>query len=78
MRSSRATPDASETHFIVSESDHAWLYSHRGDAAGPFRSRAEAIEAAIAEAVQTGNPAAEVIVLDHDLQQEIVWRYPDE
>lgn len=68
--------DATPNHFIISYRDHSWLYSNRGDEAGPFRTREEAVEAAIAEAVQTGNPATKVIVQDHDLQQETVWSYP--
>jgi hypothetical protein len=69
-------PDASESHFIVSQRDHAWVYSHRGDPAGPFRSRQDAIDAAIAEATLLGDPGAHVIVQDHDMQQEMVWMYP--
>jgi hypothetical protein len=36
------------------------------------------VAAAISEATEIGDPAIEVIVQDHDLQQETVWRYPDE
>jgi hypothetical protein len=67
-----------QNHFIVTQRDNAWVYSVQGDGAGPFKSREEAIEAAIAEATQKGDPAAEVIVQDHDMQQETVWRYPDD
>jgi hypothetical protein len=65
-----------ERHFIVTERDHAWLYSYRGDPAGPFKTRQEAIAAAIAEATERGDRSAHVIVQDKDMQQEIVWRYP--
>jgi hypothetical protein len=66
-----------ESHFIVTERDHAWMYSHRGDPAEPFKTRSEAIEAAIAEATAIGDPAAHVIVQNRDMQQETVWRYPE-
>jgi hypothetical protein len=65
------------SHFIVSQRDHVWLYSYRGDEAGPFKTKEEAVEAAIGEATQRGDPNSEVIVLDRDMQQETVWRYPD-
>ena len=65
-------------HFLVSERDHAWGYSSGGDPAGPFKTRQEAIDAAIAEATLDGDPSAKVIVQDHDLQQETVWQYPDD
>jgi len=70
-------PDASESHFIVTQRDHAWVYSHRGDPAGPFKTRQEAIDAAIAEATLLGDPRAHVIVQDNDMLQETVWSYPD-
>ncbi len=66
-----------DNHFVVSARDNVWLYSHKGDGAGPFKTRDKAIEAAIAEAIETGDIAAEVLVLDHDMQQETVWRHPD-
>ena len=56
-------------HFIVSQRDNVWLYSHRGDNGGPFKTRDDAIAAAIAEATEGGDPATEVIVQDHDMQQ---------
>ena len=67
-----------ERHFIVTERDHAWMYSHRGAPAGLFKTREEAIEAAIAEAAALGDPAAQVIVQNRDMQQETVWRYPED
>ena len=67
-----------ESRFIVTQRDHAWVYSHRGDPAGPFKTRQEAIDAAVAEACEIGHPDAEVIVQDHDLKQETVWRYPSD
>jgi hypothetical protein len=76
-RSGEKDNPMTERHFIVTERDHAWMYSHRGDAAGPFKTREQAIEAAIAEATAMGDPAAQVIVQDHDMQQETVWRYPE-
>jgi hypothetical protein len=68
--------ELSEGRFIVTQRDNAWSFSHRGDPAGPFKTRQEAIDAAIAEACNLGNPGAQVIVQDHDLTQETVWRYP--
>ena len=65
-----------ERHFIVTERDHVWLYSYRGDPAGPFKTRQEAIDAAIAEATQLDYHTAHVIVQDKDMQQETVWRSP--
>ena len=65
-----------ERHFIVSERDHVWQYSFRGSVAGPFKSREDAIDAAIEEAGQAGDPQIAVIVQDHDMQQETVWRHP--
>lgn len=67
-----------ERHFTVTERDHAWMYSHRGDPAGPLKTREEAIEAAIAAAATFGDPAAQVIVQNRDMQQETVWRYPED
>ena len=61
-----------DNHFAVSARDNVWLYGHKGDGAGPFQTRDEAIEAAISEAIQTGDIAAEAVVLDHDMQQESV------
>jgi hypothetical protein len=69
--------ELADNHFIVSQRDHVWVYSNGGDEAGPFKTREEAVEAAVGEATQLGNPTSEVIVLDRDMQQETVWRYPD-
>ena len=68
----------SEQHFIVTARDHAWQYSFRGSIAGPFKSRDEAIAAAIEDAKETGEGDVQVIVQDHDMQQETVWTYPDD
>ena len=64
-----------ERHFIVRYRDAAWHYAYRGNITGPFGSRDEAIEAAIKEACDTGEPEAEVIVQDPDMRQETVWRH---
>lgn len=64
-----------ERHFIVCEKDHAWQHSYRGAVTGPFKSRAEAIEDAITAAAEVEDPDVEVIVQDHDLSQQTVWRH---
>jgi hypothetical protein len=58
-------------HFIVTG---RWQYTTRGIVAGPFKSRQEAIDAAIEAAGALDDPEVEVIVQDHDLQRETVWR----
>lgn len=67
-----------ERHFIVYERNNNWQYTYRGTIAASFKSRDEAVAAAIQEARETGDPNVTVIVQDHDMQQETVWRHPDE
>jgi hypothetical protein len=66
----------SERHFIVYLRDASWQYSYRGSITAPFKSREEAIEAAIGEAQDLDDPAIEVLVQDADMKTETVWR-PD-
>jgi len=68
----------SERHFIVYERDNSWQYTYRGSIAAPFKSRQDAIDAAIDEARKTGDANIEVIVQDHDMQQETVWRHAED
>jgi hypothetical protein len=65
----------SERHVIVYERDNTWQYTYRGTIAAPFKSRQDAIDAAIEAARDTGDPGIEVMVQDHDMQQETVWRH---
>ena len=64
----------SESHFIVTLRDGSWLHTNRGTTSAPFKSREAAIEAAIEDARESGDPAAEVIVQDSETSAEIVWR----
>jgi hypothetical protein len=66
----------SERHFIVYLRDAAWQFSYRGSITAPFKSREEAIEAAIAQAREENDPQIEVVVQDADMRSETVWR-PD-
>lgn len=59
-------------HFIVCERDAAWLHTCRGHTVGPFKTREEAVKAAIAAAQETGDEAVEVLVQNHDLTQETI------
>ena len=68
----------SDRHVIVYERDNSWQYTYRGSIAAPFRSRQDAIDAAISEARQTNDSTIEVIVQDHDMQQETVWRHAED
>jgi hypothetical protein len=63
-------------HFIVSQRESSWEFSHHGDVTGPFRSREHAIEEAIAAAAATGSTDVEVMVRDADHKTETVWK-PD-
>ncbi len=63
-----------ELHFIVSQKDGVWQYSSRGEIAGHFDSREEAISAAVQEARDSGTASAKVIVQDTSMQQETVWQ----
>lgn len=64
----------STNHFVVSQRDSVWQFSHRGDVTGPFTTRDAAIEAAIAEATQTTGEDVEVLVRDANLRTETIWR----
>lgn len=64
----------SKSHFLVCKRDGAWLHTHRGTTSAPFTSREEAIEAAIGEARDSGDPDAEVIVQASETSTETVWR----
>ena len=65
----------STSHYIVSEqSPSAWQFSHKGQITGPFGSREEATEAAIAEAGQSEDPEVEVVLRDANMKTETVWR----
>ena len=66
----------SERHFIVYLRDSSWQYSYRGSVTAPFKTREEAIEAAISEAREQNDPEIEVVVQDADMRSETVWR-PD-
>ncbi|RYE09772.1 MAG: hypothetical protein EOP22_07970 [Hyphomicrobiales bacterium] len=63
-----------ERHIIVSEKDHAWQYSYRGAATGPFKTKQDAIEDAIISARKVEDDRVEVILQESDLSQETVWR----
>lgn len=64
----------STNHYIVALIDHSWQFSIKGDVTAPFASRDEAVNAAIAEAKQSGEVDAAVIVRDANLQNETVWQ----
>ena len=64
----------SESHFIVSLHNGSWQHSNRGSTSAPFKTREAAIEAAIEEARDSGDPEAEVIVQDPETSTETVWR----
>lgn len=63
-----------DRHLIVYRRDSAWQFTCRGTITGPFKTREEAVEAAIIEARALNDPDIEVIVQDSDLTQETVWR----
>jgi hypothetical protein len=64
----------SSHHFVVAAQEHAWHFSYKGAMTGPFTSREAAVHAAIAQAIQQGEPDIEVLVRDADLKTETVWR----
>jgi hypothetical protein len=64
-------------HFIVYHRDAAWQYTHKGSIAAPFDTRDQAIQAAIAEARETGRRDVRVIVQDADKTEETVWSATD-
>ena len=61
-------------HFVISKRESVWQFSFRGDVTGPFTSKGDAIEAAIAAASKFDGDAVEVVVHDADLRAETVWR----
>ncbi|MBD8064544.1 DUF2188 domain-containing protein [Devosia sp. PTR5] len=63
----------SERHFIVHQSDAGWQYTFMGTITGPFKSRQDAIDAAI-EAARGEDSDCEVVVQDSDMRRETVWR----
>jgi hypothetical protein len=64
----------SERHYLVYLRDAAWQFSYRGSVTAPFKTREEAIEAAIEEAQESEDPDIEVLVQDADMRMETVWR----
>ena len=64
----------SESHFIVCLREGAWQHTNRGSTSAPFRTREDAIEAAIGEARSSGDESAEVIVQDPETSARTVWR----
>lgn len=66
----------SQTHFLVYLRDASWQFSYRGSITAPFKTREEAIEAAIEAAREAEDPDVEVLVQDADMRTESVWR-PD-
>ncbi|WP_297111988.1 DUF2188 domain-containing protein [uncultured Devosia sp.] len=64
----------SESHYIVCLRAGSWLHTNRGTTSAPFTSREAAIEAAIEEARNSGDPDAEVIVQASETSTETVWR----
>lgn len=64
----------SENHFIVCLRDGAWQHTNRGSISAPFRTREAAIESAIADARESADPEAEVIVQDPETNAQTVWR----
>jgi hypothetical protein len=65
----------STSHYLVATAAIAgWQFSHKGDITGPFESKEQAVEAAIAAAGESGDPEVEVMVQDADMKLETVWR----
>jgi hypothetical protein len=64
----------SSQHFVVAAQDRSWHYSFKGAVTGPFASRQEAVDAAIAQAREVTGEAVEVVVRDADMRSETVWR----
>ncbi|WP_108398273.1 DUF2188 domain-containing protein [Devosia submarina] len=65
----------SSNHFLVAAAAiSGWQFSHKGNITGPFDSKEQAIESAIAAAGQSDDPDAEVVVQDADMKMETVWR----
>lgn len=66
----------SQNHFLVYLRDSAWQFSYRGSITAPFKTREQAIEAAIFAARESEEANVEVLVQDSDMRTESVWR-PD-
>jgi hypothetical protein len=64
----------SSQHFVVAAQDRSWHYSFKGEITGPFASRQEAVDAAIAQARELAGIEIEVVVRDADMRSETVWR----
>jgi hypothetical protein len=67
----------SESHYIVCLRDGSWQHNNRGNTSAPFTTREAAIEAAIEEARNSGDPDATVVVQDSETLSETVWRSGD-
>jgi hypothetical protein len=61
-------------HYVVAQQDKAWQFSFKGDVTGPFTSREEAVEEAIAAAQRSGDQDVEVMVRDAELNSQTVWK----
>jgi hypothetical protein len=65
----------SSSHYLVAAAAiSGWQFSHKGDITGPFESKEQAVEAAIAAAGEAEAPDVEVMVQDADMKLETVWR----
>jgi hypothetical protein len=64
----------SNSHFLVYLRDASWQFTYRGSITAPFKSREEAIEAAIEAAQESDDPDVEVVVQDADMRTETIWR----
>lgn len=62
-------------HFLVYLRDSSWQFSYRGSITAPFKTREEAIEAAIGAAREASDPDVEVVVQEADMRTETVWRH---
>lgn len=66
----------STNHFLVYLRDSSWQFSYRGSITAPFKTREEAVEAAIVAARETDDRDVEVVVQEADMRTETIWR-PD-
>lgn len=64
----------SNSHFLVYLRDSSWQFSYRGSITAPFKSREEAVEAAINAAQDTDDADVEVVVQEADMRIETIWR----
>lgn len=65
----------SERHFLVYLRDSSWQYSYKGSITAPFKTREEAIKAAIDAARESEDTDVEVLVQESDMRTEMVWRH---